>query len=60
MFGLKFPDEEKYDWQMCKINFDGALNANENSRYWDIIHGYSDLPVWELENGATDITVNEN
>ena len=43
---------------MCKINFDGAANANSNSRYFDVIHGYSDLAPWDI--GAPAITINEN
>lgn len=44
--GLKM--DSKWDWMMCTIDFDGAVNANANSRYWEIYdHNGSDKP-WEV------------
>ena len=51
-------DVGKYSWQMCKINFDGANNANANSRYFDIITGYSDEPAWDI--GAPSVKINKD
>ena len=39
LMGLKIG--KKYDWLECSVRFDGAVNANANSRLWSISDRYS-------------------
>ena len=42
MLGFKDPNnDDQWDWLRCAIQFDGAVNANANSRYWYITDHYS-------------------
>ena len=49
-----FKNGSNWDFLRCKINFDGALNANENSRYWTVADFYADDIPYFL--GATGVT----
>ena len=46
MMGFKY--EEGWDYLRCAINFDGAANANANSRYWYITDHYASDRVYEI------------
>lgn len=37
--GLKNGDY--IDWLKCTVNYDGAVNANANTRYWAVTDHYS-------------------
>ena len=45
MMGLKI-SSSKWDWLKCAVDFDGAANANANSRYWAITDHYSKEYPW--------------
>eukprot|EP00354_Favella_ehrenbergii_P009995 CAMPEP_0170466896 /NCGR_PEP_ID=MMETSP0123-20130129/10680_1 /TAXON_ID=182087 /ORGANISM="Favella ehrenbergii, Strain Fehren 1" /LENGTH=174 /DNA_ID=CAMNT_0010733131 /DNA_START=19 /DNA_END=543 /DNA_ORIENTATION=+ len=42
MLGFWDDEQEHWDYLRCAINFDGAVNANANSRYWVISDHYSE------------------
>ena len=47
--GLRDPrNGGRWDYVRCAINFDGAANANANSRYWYITDHWSDERVYEI------------
>lgn len=52
MVGFAF--NGKWDWLRCAINFDGAVNANANSRYWQITDWHSTEIPWDV--GVPNLT----
>jgi hypothetical protein len=46
MVGFQF--DGKWDYLRCAINFDGAANANANSRYWYITDHWSSDRVYNI------------
>ena len=51
LMGFKY--DKGYDWLVCGISFDGAVNANANSRYWEVSDRHSTGLPWEAEGGVT-------
>ena len=47
MMGFWDEEREHWDYLRCAINFDGAVNANANSRFWVISDHYSDQRVYD-------------
>ena len=41
MMGFWNSSKGNWDYLKCAIDFDGAVNANANSRYWAITDNYS-------------------
>ena len=49
MMGFSDPKNNgQWDYVRCAINFDGATNANANSRYWFITDHSSKKRVYEI------------
>ena len=50
MLGFRDPNNRynEWDWLRCAIQFDGAVNANANSRYWYITDHYSTEKPYDI------------
>ena len=44
----------QWDWLRCGIDFDGAVNANANTRYWTVSDHFSSERPWEI--GAENVS----
>jgi hypothetical protein len=53
-FGLWDKYEEQWDYLKCSIDFDGSVNANANSRMWQVSDHYSVNTPWTGVNGALE------
>ena len=60
MMGFQNPrNNNNWDYLRCAINFDGAVNANANSRYWVISDHYSDRRPYEAGVISSSVKLDE-